>query len=274
MLSNFHYDKKPQISKAKAFLAKRHNSLVFHPIHNEKAKLKSCFNNDKLKKPLLNRKSVKGILNKKRWSVDSNNSSKKRGSKSIPKLKKRRNSLFVDSPKKNMIIPTLNQINRNINKTFFETRIEEIRKEIDELENNEISEIINNLPGNKKEKNKFNNSSKNINKKKIQINNSKPKDSLKNNMTIISQIEMLKVLEEDRFQKKYRKLYLSKNLYDSLDDEEANDEEKIYTFYISTNSLTVYILDFLVFISSFMELYYLPIYISLHISSFIVYNDI
>ena len=119
MLSNFQFDKKPQISKAKAFLAKRHNSLVFHPIHNEKAKLKSCFNNDKLKKPLLNKKSVKGILNKKRWSVDSNNSSKKRGSKSIPKLKKRRNSLFVDSPKKNMIIPTLSQINRTINKTLY-----------------------------------------------------------------------------------------------------------------------------------------------------------
>ena len=71
-------------------------------------------------------------------------------------------------------------------------------------------------------------------------------------MTIISQIEALKALEEDRIQKKYRKLYLSKNLYDSLDDEEANDEEKIYTFYISTNSLTVYMLDFLVLISSFI----------------------
>ena len=57
-------------------------------------------------------------------------------------------------------------------------------------------------------------------------------------------------------------------LYDSLDDEEVADEEKIYTLYISPNSLTVYILDFLVLISSFVVLYYLPLYISLHISSF------
>ena len=62
-------------------------------------------------------------------------------------------------------------------------------------------------------------------------------------------------------------------MYDSLDDEEMADEEKIYRFYISTNSLTVYILDFFVLISSFIELYYLPIYISLHISSYAVYYN-
>ena len=82
------------------------------------------------------------------------------------------------------------------------------------------------------------------------------------------------LIPNDRLQKKYRKLYLSRNLYDSLDDEEVEDEEKIYQFYISPNSLTVYILDFFVLISSFIELYYLPIYISLHISSYVVYSNL
>ena len=87
-----------------------------------------------------------------------------------------------------------------------------------------------------------------------------------------SRIEYLALIHDDRLQKKYRKLYLSRNLYDSLDDEEVADEEKIYRFYISPNSLTVYILDFFVLISSFIEVYYLPIYISLHITSFAVYS--
>ena len=89
-----------------------------------------------------------------------------------------------------------------------------------------------------------------------------------------SRIENLDLIPDDRFQKKYRNLYLCKNLYDSLDDEEMADEEKIYRFYISTNSLTVFILDFFVLISSFIELYYLPIYISLHISSYAVYYNV
>ena len=53
------------------------------------------------------------------------------------------------------------------------------------------------------------------------------------------------ISEEDRIQNKYRKLYLSKNLYDSLDDEEMMDEDEQSSLYISPNSYTVYILDFL-----------------------------
>ena len=81
-------------------------------------------------------------------------------------------------------------------------------------------------------------------------------------------------MEEDRFEKKYRKLYLNKNLYDSLDDEEVADVEEIYHFYISTHSISVYLLDFIILISSFIELYYLPIYISLHISSYSIYYNV
>ena len=89
-----------------------------------------------------------------------------------------------------------------------------------------------------------------------------------------TRIENLALLPDDRLQKKYRKLYLSRDLYDSLDDEEIPDVEKIYLLYISPNSLTVYILDFFVLISSFVELYYLPIYISLHITSYSIYSNL
>ena len=64
------------------------------------------------------------------------------------------------------------------------------------------------------------------------LNNSEQKEL--NPLT--TRIENIALIPDDRLQKKYRKLYLSKNLYDSLDDEEMADEEKIYRFYISTNS--------------------------------------
>ena len=81
-------------------------------------------------------------------------------------------------------------------------------------------------------------------------------------------------MEDDRFQKKYRKLFLNKNLYDSLDDEEVIDEEIIYNFYISTNSITIYILDSIVLIAIIFEIYYLPVYTSFHISSYKIYTNI
>ena len=90
----------------------------------------------------------------------------------------------------------------------------------------------------------------------------------------ISQKENTIQLDNDNFHKKYRKLYLCKNLYDSLDDEEVVDQEKIRTLFISPNSLKAYIIVFFILISSIIELYYLPIYISLHMSSYSVYNNI
>ena len=82
------------------------------------------------------------------------------------------------------------------------------------------------------------------------------------------------VLDDEKLEKKYRKMYISKNLYDSLDDEEVLDEEKINDFYISPNSATVYVIDFFVLIASLIELFYLPLYISFHISSYAVYENV
>ena len=185
-------------------------------------------------------------------------------SKLNSKFKESSQSDFNNCNKSNMKIQTFKQINSAITKTFIEEKCQKIREELDDLENIEISEIISKLQKNKKEKKKDKND-----------------DNIKSKKNKLSKIKILKLkndymnnLEEDKFQKKYRKLYLNKNLYDSLDDEEIIDEETIYHFYISPNSLTVYILDFLVLIFSFIELYYLPIYISSDISSFSIFGHI
>ena len=161
-----------------------------------------------------------------------------------------------------MKIPTLQQINNAITKSYIESRIEKIRKELDDLDHNEVSEILDNLPKNKNESIRDKSLPKFNLKQKIEIDKSEKNELLKTNVTNITlkeQIENQQALEEDRFQKKYRKLFLNKNLYDSLDDEEVVDEEKIYNFHIAPNSITVYIIDFIVLIASFIELYFLPI---------------
>ena len=204
-------------------------------------------------------------LNKRRSSSNSNYLTNK-------KTKERsgiRNSIFEQNPEKNLKIPTLKQINNSLKKTFIGNRLGQVQEELNDFENNEVTQIIKNLPKAKLNKIKYTQLSKKSLDHVIDIsklNNSEQKEL--NPLT--TRIENLALIPDDRLQKKYRK---RKNLYDSLDDEEMADEEKIYRFYISTNSLTVYILDFFVLISSFIELYYLPIYISLHISSYAVYYN-
>ena len=61
---------------------------------------------------------------------------------------------------------------------------------------------------------------------------------------------------------------MRKNLYDSLDDEEMLDAVEENYLYISINSFTAYLLDFIILISSLIELYYFPIFVSSYISPF------
>ena len=63
-------------------------------------------------------------------------------------------------------------------------------------------------------------------------------------------------------EKKFRCLLSKGYVYDSLDDEEESDQEDIYNCYLESNSIFLYILDTLTLISSFIILFYLPIYLS------------
>ena len=222
------------------------------------------------KRSITNNKNKKSILKKRRFSLQMKDNKPKINKK----LNSTRNSFLHDSSVK-MNIPTLKQINSAITKTFICGKMEKTKQELENLNNNEISEILDKIKKDKNKKKKTNSLGKITLKKLFDNNQLNDKDMSKSNTTLITKIDNKNNLDvEDKFQKKYRKIYLSKNLYDSLDDEEIIDEEKVYNFYISPNSLTVYILDFIVLIASLIELYYLPIYISLHISSFSIYFNL
>ena len=104
----------------------------------------------------------KGIINNnisknRRLSMNLFSNNSKSSSQSNSKINAPRRSVFVDSPKKNMIIPTLKQINNDITKTFLDSRIEKVKKELNEYEKNEVSEMISDLNQNKLNKKKFDN---------------------------------------------------------------------------------------------------------------------
>ena len=63
-------------------------------------------------------------------------------------------------------------------------------------------------------------------------------------------------------EKNYRCLLSKGYVYDSLDDDEEYEDEDVSNFYFEPNSLFLYILDSLTFISSFIILFYLPLYLS------------
>ena len=227
-------------------------------------------------------KKSKNIFTNKNNNFKPNFSSKRYSLKMVnnnrfkinSKLKDTRNSLFKNSTQKNMKIPTLRQINSAVAKTLISSKIEKTKKELDDFNNNEISEIISQLPKNKNEKKRTRSLARISFNKNIDLDKSEKNELLKETLPLKQQIELQRAIEEDRFQKKYRKLFLNRNLYDSLDDEEAIDMEEIYIFHISPNSVTAYFLDSLILIASLIELIYLPLYIALYISSFSIHYNI
>ena len=190
------------------------------------------------------------------------------------KLKDTRHAVFLEPTQKDMKLPTIKQIKKAVAKTLIESKIEKTKKELEEFNKNEISEIIEQNPIYKNAKKKVSPLTRISLSKNIEFDTSEKNILLKETIPLKEQIEIQKALEEDRFQKKYRKLFLNKNLYDSLDDEEVIDQEDIYHFHISPNSFIAYILDTLILIASFIELYYLPVYISLFISPYRIYYNI
>ena len=259
-----------KIFKDNSIIRRRHNSTFVSPLNN---KSENKFHEKRGR--VLSKKNIRANLNNRRNTVKHINKKFNFSSKIKPKIKATRHSVHVSPQQKNMKIPTLLQINNAITKSFIENRIENIKKELDDLDHNEISEIIDSLPKihNENRRNK-NLTRMSLAQQKEEIEKSEKNELLTTHLTLKEQIETQKALEEDRFQKKYRKLFLNKNLYDSLDDEEVNDEEKLYNFHISPNSLIAYLLDFFVLAASFIELYFLPIYICLHITPFTIYYNI
>ena len=257
-----------------SIISKSHNSSFISPINQFNEALNAS-NIKNIKNKVLSKKSIRANLHKKRLSANIiDNGNLKINKKNNTKIKATRYSVFVDPLQTNMKIPTLKQINSAITRSFIENRMETIRKELDDFEKNEISEIINKQAKNRNEKNKINSLESLSIKRKSENTISEKKELLSSKTKLDERMENKNIGENEVIlQKKYRKLFLSKNLYDSFDDEEVVDEEKLYNFYISTNSLTVYLLDSLILIATFIELLYLPVYISLHITPFTIYSN-
>ena len=171
----------------------------------------------------------------------------------------RKNSVFLEKKKSNDLdctnsdnlkILSLKEIGQNLRKTITGFDINKLKKELHDLETNEISEAIKNLPKkNNKESSKIYSNKENriatpIKNSEDYLNEEDEEEEVKKNI--------------NEYQHKYRKLFLNKKVYDSLDDEEIDDEEEINNIYLSPNSITVYLIDFLVLISSIYESFYLP----------------
>ena len=171
----------------------------------------------------------------------------------------RKNSVFLEKKKSNDLdctnsdnlkILSLKEIGQNLRKTITGFDINKLKKELHDLETNEISEAIKNLPKkNNKESSKIYSNKENriatpIKNSEDYLNEEDEEEEVKKNI--------------NEYQHKYRKLFLNKKVYDSLDDEEIDDEEEINNIYLSPNSITVYFIDFLVLISSIYESFYLP----------------
>ena len=155
----------------------------------------------------------------------------------------------LKTSKKDMKIMTLEEIGQNVKQSLIGFNLTEVKKELYDLENNDISEAIKNLPTKKFGKDIIN------------------KNSLKSNSIIKTDINNSKEIKSEGSsnkinidQKNFRKLFLIRKVYDSLDDEEIGDEE-VDNFYLDPHSFTVYFIDSLIFISSFLELFYLPIFL-------------
>ena len=160
----------------------------------------------------------------------------------------------LKAPKQSLKILSLEQIGENMKQSLFHFNLTEAKKELYNLENNDISEAIKNLPTKKfGDNNDETLPSKKDNNNKINLNYSHEISSEKSENTN---------KKINKYQQKYRKLLLINKVYDSLDDEEIGDEEEIDNFYLSPNSFPVYFIDSLILISSFIELFYLPYFLA------------
>ena len=160
-----------------------------------------------------------------------------------------------------MKILNLKQIGNNIRKTIIGFNLKELKKELYDFENNECTDIINKLPK-LVEDNKEKNNSK-VSKNTTEFNKTLTTNNNEEELLTYKSKEE-SILRANIFQQKYRKLSISKKVYDSLDDEELEDEED-NNIYLAPNSVTVYLIDLFVLLSSFIELFYLPFFLTYNI---------
>jgi len=260
---------------------KKNKNKIAHKFKRRLQKLKTFgflssskgneLNNDKLSsKNIIGHHSKKSVLSETKVSNPlAKINSIKRPNTTIVSAKEGQNILDCyikkkgikkKTSKKNMKILTLEEIGKNVRDSIVGFNFTEIKKQMYDLENNDISEAIKNLPTKYYSSLNDANPTNNLILKK-ETNKNNKEITLSNSSELESRSSEESNIQVNRYQQKYRKLFMIKKVYDSLDDEELGDEEDINPFYISPNSLTVYFIDSFVFISAFLELLYLPVFL-------------
>ena len=129
---------------------------------------------------------------------------------------------------------------------------ETIKQRLYEYENNEITRQIDQLPGDY------------ILKSKKRNQRQKSIDPFHGGLKSIITLKPLrnnyvKNMKQFHKENKYRTLLNKGHVYDSLDDDEESDEEDINIWYLEPDSIILYILDSITFISSLIIMIYFPI---------------
>ena len=132
-------------------------------------------------------------------------------------------------------------LNRQITQSIIELDLNKLENELYEYENTDITDAINKLPIHHFDSDK--NNSNNKNKYTTKHFKTKNKNRLNN------------------VREKFRILRRVRYVYDSLDDEECEDE-KDNNFYFKPDGNYILILDFIILVTSLLNLVFLPIYLS------------
>ena len=141
-----------------------------------------------------------------------------------------------------LTIKTLKKVNSDISKQIRKSSISDIKKEIKELEKLDITDLI--------QKSKKKNNIKN-----------KRRKSLIESTIIFDKSKIKENIKKEDYQNRFRNLFFCNNLFDSLDDDENEDLEKMPKFFIGPNEPLCYIIDSITLIISLMYLAYIPYFL-------------
>ena len=218
-------------------------------------RLNTQFNNSKFHR--LNRrfKSLKEQL-KKNIFLHPENLKKSPGSIKN-KINNENNNIFSGNLKKNnSLVNNKNNKLANSQDSYFN----ENKNKINTFGKNSDLGLASNSIKNELTKNNVNQPIENrISNESIKIINKNSKDSLKNNsITKDLKTKMIPNIE------KYRILIHKSNVYDSLDDEELEDQEEINNLYIDPNSSFTFIFDSVIFFINFLSFFEIPLYLAMN----------
>ena len=253
-LSFGNFDKKPNITLIDGFKAKKQKNLKGRSSkskpRNSKFKSNSKVNNSRCNNSL-NKVSKKNIYKFRRRSVQFEGP-----------IKFMQNSYNdLDYYKDNNKMMKINEhIKNEIGSIELKKKINLMRKSLNLYHNPiELNNLVfneNNLDNNEEEEKKLLNISKkykeNAEENNISHISVKSKTKTINDIDNNSNNDFINSIDQDR------RLIRKKELYDSFDDEECDDEEDTNGIYISPSSAFIKIFDYIVFICSMFYLIFVP----------------